>query len=159
MFRQLPSLHSSMYRRDSPYSYSYNNPICVDKSDQVFPINTTCRQYNKVFLETYRTLWCSGNTGRGQGHKCEGQWDNGKLEDWFSQEDDEKIYDPHGCVGSCKSTSAVLPVNMKTSSTATQMDSAFIWIWCVMATRIQAVEEMMKVLITAMKSTTRRGLL
>ena len=96
------------YRRSSPYTYAYNNPICVDKSDQVFPINTTCRQYNKVFLETYRTLWCSGNPNRGQGHKCEGRWDNGKLEDWFSQEDDEKIYDPHGCVGSCKSTSAGL---------------------------------------------------
>ena len=53
----------------------------------------------------------------------------------------------------------VLPANMKTSSTATPQDSVFIWTWCVMATHIQAAEEMMKVLITAMKCTTRRGLL
>ena len=52
----------------------------------------------------------------------------------------------------------VLPANMRTSSTATQLDSAFIWTWCVMVTHIQAVEEMMKVLITAMTFTTRRGL-
>ena len=45
----------------------------------------------------------------------------------------------------------VLPANMKTSS-------VFIWTWCVMATHIQAAEEMMKALITAMKSTTRKGL-
>ena len=52
----------------------------------------------------------------------------------------------------------VWPVNMRTSSIATPLDSAFIWIWCAMAIHIQAVEEMMKELIIAMKSTTRRGL-
>ena len=52
----------------------------------------------------------------------------------------------------------VLPVNMKTSSTAHPLDSAFTRTWCVMAIHIQAAEEMMKVFITAMKSTTRRGL-
>ena len=53
----------------------------------------------------------------------------------------------------------VLPVKMKTSSTATPLDSASIWTWFVMAIHIQAVEEMMKVLITAMKYTTRKELL
>ena len=52
----------------------------------------------------------------------------------------------------------VLPANIKTSSTATPLDSASTKTWCVMAIHIQAAEEMMKVLITAMKSTTRRGL-
>ena len=52
----------------------------------------------------------------------------------------------------------VLPVNMKTSSTATPLDSAFTRRWSVMAIHIQAAEEMMKVFITAMRSTTRRGL-
>ena len=50
------------------------------------------------------------------------------------------------------------PANMRTSSTATPLDSAFIWTWCVMATHIQAAEEMMKALITATTSTTRGGL-
>ena len=53
----------------------------------------------------------------------------------------------------------VLPVNMKTSSTAHPLDSASTRTWCVMGTRIQAAEGMTKALITAMKSTTRRGLL
>ena len=52
----------------------------------------------------------------------------------------------------------VWPVKMKTSSTALPLDSAFTWTWCVMAILIQAVEEMMKDLITAMTSTTRKGL-
>ena len=52
----------------------------------------------------------------------------------------------------------VLPVKIKTSSTAHPLDSAFTRRWCVMAILIQAVEEMMKVLITAMTSTTRKGL-
>ena len=45
-------------------------PSCLDKSDQVFPINSTCRQHNQQFLEAYRTLWCSGNNQRQQGTKC-----------------------------------------------------------------------------------------
>ena len=52
----------------------------------------------------------------------------------------------------------VWPVKMKTSSTAHPLDSASTRTWFVMAIHIQAAEEMMKVLITAMKSTTRRGL-
>ena len=52
----------------------------------------------------------------------------------------------------------VWPVNMRTSSTAHPLDSAFTRTWCVMAILIQAAEEMMKVLITAITSTTRKGL-
>ena len=52
----------------------------------------------------------------------------------------------------------VLPANMKTSSTAHPLDFAFTRTWCVMAIHIQAAEEMMKALIAAMKSITRRGL-
>ena len=52
----------------------------------------------------------------------------------------------------------VWPANMRTSSTAHPLDSAFTRTWSVMAILIQAVEEMMKVFITAMRSTTRRGL-
>ena len=48
----------------------------------------------------------------------------------------------------------VLPANTRTSSTAHPLDSAFTRRWCVTAIHIQAVEEMMKVLITAMTSTT-----
>ena len=44
-------------------------PSCVDKSDQVFPINSTCRQHNLQFLQTYRTIWCSGNNERRKGTK------------------------------------------------------------------------------------------
>ena len=52
----------------------------------------------------------------------------------------------------------VLPANMRTSSTAHPLDSASTRTWSVMAIHIQAAEEMMKALITAMRSTTRRGL-
>ena len=51
----------------------------------------------------------------------------------------------------------VWPVNMRTSSTAHPLDSASTRTWSVMAIHIQAVEEMMKELITAMTSTTRKG--
>ena len=70
-------------------------PTCDDKSDQVFVINTTCRQYNQQFLGTYRTLWCSGNTSRWQGRICDNMYE------WFAQQEDEKILDPHGCQRSC----------------------------------------------------------
>ena len=72
------------------------NPSCQDKSDQVFPINTTCRQHNQQFLQTYRNLWCLGNKDKYTGLKCD------YLDDWFaSYLDDEKIRDPHGCERSC----------------------------------------------------------
>ena len=76
------------------------NPSCLDKSDQVFPINSTCRQHNQQFLKTYRTLWCSGNNDKYTGAYCDY---NGKyLDDWFtSEQEDEKIRDPHGCERSC----------------------------------------------------------
>ena len=53
----------------------------------------------------------------------------------------------------------VWPVNMKTSSTAHPLDSAFTRTWCAMAILIQAVEVMMKAFITALNYTTRRELL
>ena len=72
------------------------NPSCLDNSDQVFPANTTCRQHNQQFLKTYRSLWCSGNKERYTGYYCN------NLDDWFaSEQDDEKIRDPHGCERSC----------------------------------------------------------
>ena len=52
----------------------------------------------------------------------------------------------------------VLPVTMKTSSTATPLDSVSTRTWYAMATHIQVVVGMMRVLITAMTYTTRRGL-
>ena len=71
------------------------NPSCLDKSDQVFPINSTCSQHNRQLLQTYKTLWCFGNRDRFPGH-CN------NLDDWFAREqDDEKIRDPHGCERSC----------------------------------------------------------
>ena len=42
----------------------------------------------------------------------------------------------------------VWPANMRTSSTATPLDSAFTRTWCVMAIHIQAVVEMMKIWIS-----------
>ena len=74
------------------------NPTCVDKSDQVFPINTTCSQFNKQLLQTYRSLWCSGNKNRYTGSYCD------NLDDRFAEQDIDKITDPHGCIQSCKST-------------------------------------------------------
>ena len=70
-------------------------PSCLDKPDQVFPINTTCRKHNKQFLETYRTLWCSGNDKRKTGYHCN------NLDDWFSKRTKPKFIDPHGCERSC----------------------------------------------------------
>ena len=49
---------------------SFENPTCVDSSDQVFAINTTCQQFNQQFLDSYETLWCSGNIDRWQGRYC-----------------------------------------------------------------------------------------
>ena len=57
------------YRQHS--ASTYYNPSCVDKSDQVFPINTTCREHNLQFLQTYKTLWCSGNSDRYTGIYCD----------------------------------------------------------------------------------------
>ena len=80
-----------------------NNPTCEDKSDQVFPINSSCSQFNKLFVETYKTNWCSGDTDRERGDYCEGEYnlrEYDDLDDWFSQQD-SKITDPHGCQRSC----------------------------------------------------------
>ena len=88
--------------RWNDYRTGYHNPTCVDKSDQVFPINTTCSLHNKQFLETYRRIWCSGKANyRGEYCYLSGKW---RVENWFSRQDDDKILDPHGCINSCKST-------------------------------------------------------
>ena len=79
-------------------SYESVPITCIDKSDQVFPINTTCWQYNTKFLETYRTIWC---TGKNDGFHCN------DLEEWWysEQEVDHRTRDPHSCELSCLDTS------------------------------------------------------
>ena len=83
------------------------NPNCNDKSDQVFPINTTCRQFNQKFLNTYWINWCTDTNGekrkKEDGSYCDGGYDN--LEYWYSRQTDNLIKDPHGCQQSCKTTS------------------------------------------------------
>ena len=81
--------------------------ICNDKSDQVFPINTTCSQYNDEFLETYKRLWCSDDMK--QGLRCDGGDDYDSLEDWYFNQKDQKIRDPHRCWMSCKTDEATQP--------------------------------------------------
>ena len=88
------------------------HPTCVDFSDQVFAINTTCRQFNQQFIETYKTIWCT--TERKNAKYCEGgeglYQDGNKiynykiyenLDDWFLKQENDKITDPHGCERSC----------------------------------------------------------
>ena len=68
---------------------------CDDKSDQVFPINTTCREFNKRFVDSYSAIWC---TGEGK----QGDWCN-YLELFPYWLDDQDLdFDPHGCEKSCK---------------------------------------------------------
>ena len=45
---------------------------CLDKSDHVFPLNTSCKLFNSKFLDTYNELWCSdiNNTERKTGSQC-----------------------------------------------------------------------------------------
>ena len=96
MFWRLSTLHMAQtwYRHYS--TATWYNPSCVDKSDQVFAINTTCRQHNLQFLDSYKTLWCSGNTEREPGSRCN------YVDDWFAiEQDDENYRDPHGCERSC----------------------------------------------------------
>ena len=96
MFWRLSTLHMAQtwYRHYS--TATWYNPSCVDKSDQVFAINTTCRQHNLQFLDSYKTLWCSGNTKREPGSRCN------YVDNWFaSEQDDENYRDPHGCERSC----------------------------------------------------------
>ena len=90
--------HCSVPWYRNSYARTNYNPTCLDNSDQVFPINTSCSQYNKQLVETYRSIWCSGNKDREEGDKCY------NLDDWFAGQDDDKITDPHGCIQSCKST-------------------------------------------------------
>ena len=78
--------------------------ICLDNSDQVFPINTTCSLYNNQFLETYKSLWCNGVVS--QGLRCDGGDDYNSLEDWYFDQNNKKIRDPHGCQKSCETISA-----------------------------------------------------
>ena len=67
---------------------------CKDQSDKVFPINTTCSQYNSKFLDTYKKLWCSDDMEHG--YLCDGGKEYDSIEDWYAEQDDQ-IKDPHGC--------------------------------------------------------------
>ena len=70
---------------------------CLDNSDQVFPINTTCSHYNRKFIDTYKNIWCSDKEGYREGYKC-----NEIEEYWHFNQKDETLRDPHGCEHSCQ---------------------------------------------------------
>ena len=78
------------------FYFSGSPNTCVDKSDQVFPIRKTCKQFNEEFLNTYRKLWCRSRNVNDHGKYCD------NLENWYSKQDYSKIRDPHGCEKSCK---------------------------------------------------------
>ena len=71
---------------------------CFDESDQAFPINTTCSDFNHQFLKTYKKVWCGEG---GTGLRCD------NLEEYFiNQKVDKRIRDPHRCEESCITTGA-----------------------------------------------------
>ena len=87
------------------YTMKETNPIysttCLDKSDQAFPINKTCAEYNSKFLDTYKKLWCGEG---GTGSRCN------DLENYLNykiyKKNDNRYRDPHGCEKSCNTTGA-----------------------------------------------------
>ena len=44
---------------------------CLDNSDKVYPFNTSCKDYNTLFLEKYKETWC---LGKSRGYICDGGW-------------------------------------------------------------------------------------
>ena len=74
---------------------------CLDKSDQAFPINTSCVEYNYQFLNTYSKLWCGEWGGTVTKTVCESL-----VEFYSSHKNDNRIRDPHGCEKSCNTTGA-----------------------------------------------------
>ena len=80
------------------FAYPILFPRCLDRSDQAFPVNTSCAEFNHQFLDTYKKLWC--NEG-GTGTACD--YIKEKLEYY---KDDNRLRDPNGCEKSCITSGA-----------------------------------------------------
>ena len=81
------------------FAYPARQTNCLDKSDQAFPINTSCSEFNHQFYDTYKKLWCGeGGTG----------WNCGGFDEHYAHQYkiDNRIRDPHGCEKSCSTTGA-----------------------------------------------------
>ena len=97
------------------YTRSYANPIgydfpskrtCFDKSDQVFPVNTTCSQFNANYIKTFRSIWCTGEGRQDDNDLCDEPTVGGlSVEGYYSyakENNQDYIIDSHNCRSSCK---------------------------------------------------------
>ena len=72
--------------KEVPFNLPTN---CRDNSDQVFPSNKTCKEFNQKYIEEYISNFCKNE-------KCRQE-----ATAWFSNQTDPKITDPHNCMNSC----------------------------------------------------------
>ena len=73
-------------------SWSIIKQSCSDKSDQIFPQNITCQQYNEHLLLEHNNIWCNYTEVKTE-TICT------HPERWLQQQD---IPDVHNCQDSCK---------------------------------------------------------
>ena len=97
------------YTREDGTPISEYKKTCDDKSDQVFPLNTTCSDIESQYLQEHNDKWCNDNLVKKKtkfGKRvCENpeQWLQDKQQKREKSEQHDPLWyiDPHNCQSSC----------------------------------------------------------
>ena len=80
---------------------------CIDKSDQIFPVNTSCT--TKIYEEIFKDTICSADYVQKPllvPAKKMYQWTNrnicANISKWINEKTTAEYLDPHDCQSSCK---------------------------------------------------------